>query len=290
MVSVIIPIYNAEKYISRTINCLKAQSFKDFEVLLVNDGSTDASSEICQKASLEDSRFKCIDQNNSGVSIARNHGLSLSSGEYITFLDADDEIPENYLEILLTSLEKNESDVSFCDVAVINDNKETARFTLDKDALNKKETLNFVLTRKFINSGPCAKLFKRELIKDIKFPSLKAYEDILFVIEAINKGGKFTATNKTEYRYLQNSGSAMNSFAKVPSEDIIIATDKLIEFIKENKYLSTDCFYITASHLMQYAHELTERSDEKSVCFVKKSRKLYSKYKREIIGCKSFPY
>jgi len=289
-ISIIIPIYNAEKYLERTFLCLKNQMFTDFEVLLIDDGSKDNSSLICKKVASEDNRFRYYYQENQGVSAARNNGVALSKGEYITFIDADDIIPENYLEVLSEALENNCSAISFCDVAIIKDGNETKRFTLQKENLNRKETLDLILTREFINSGPCAKLFRRELIKESKFLPLKAYEDILFVVEAINKGDKFTSTNKTEYRYLQNSGSAMSSFKKVPSEDIITATDKLILFIKENKELSPDCFYITASHLMQYVLGTAEKSDDKSKAFVNKARKLYSKYKRDIISNKSFPW
>ncbi len=104
MISVIIPVYNAEKYLTHTIRCLQAQTCTDFEVLLVNDGSADRSAQICAESAKADTRFRVLTQENQGVSAARNKGLAASKGEYITFLDADDEVPDNYLETLYRAL------------------------------------------------------------------------------------------------------------------------------------------------------------------------------------------
>ena len=292
MISIIIPIYNAEKYLERTFLCLKNQMFTDFEVLLIDDGSKDNSSLICKKVASEDNRFRYYYQENQGVSAARNNGISLSKGKYITFIDSDDIIPENYLQQLYDALINNNADISFCDVSVSQKGKEINRFTLNKDNLNKNDVLNLILSRKNINSGPCAKLFKKAIIEDLIFPPLKAYEDILFVVDAVSRCEKFAATNKTEYIYLQNDGSAMNSFMKVPSADIITVTDKLLEFIVNNKILDSNCFYITASHLMQYIIPLSDIKSENANAriFINSAKSVYKKYLRNIISCDSFPW
>lgn len=289
-ITVIIPIYNAEKYLSSTFLCLKNQSFTDFEVLLVNDGSTDASERICLEAAQSDPRFRYIYQENQGVSAARNKGLALSEGEYITFMDADDDIPENYLEALYNALTEGNCPMSVCDVAVITDGTETASFTMPAQQLTQQEALDYVLTRTKINSGPCAKLFKREILEGLTFPPLKAYEDILFVVDALCQCDRVAVTDQTEYRYLQNAGSAMSTFMKMPSKDIVAVSEKLLAFLAEREDLNPRCFYITASHLMQYVLPLASREEPEAKAFIADAKHVYRKYGCNILKCPAFPW
>lgn len=288
-ISVVIPIYNAGKYLSRTVACLKKQSYTNFEVLLIDDGSVDDSAVILQKVSSEDPRFKYIYQENQGVSAARNHGLALCKGQYVTFLDADDIFPENYLEALLSALKENTCQMSICDVAVLENGKETKRFSCTSERLNQKETLDLLLSRKQINSGPYAKLFCAELLKNVSFPSLRLYEDILFAVTAISKCQAVAATSKTEYGYIQNEGSAMSTAKKVPSTDVITATEQILAFLKERKDLSPECFYTTLSHLMQYVQPLLGQQDERSRSFVMAAQTVYRQNRKEIRRCSAFP-
>ena len=290
MISVIVPIFNAGKYLSRTIACLQNQLYADFEVLLVNDGSTDDSAIICEEAARADLRFRYIVQENQGVSAARNHGMAQSNGEYITFIDADDSIPENYLEELHHALVSSNSQMAVCDVAVVDDRQETIRFSLMPQLLTQQETLNYVLTRKGINSGPYAKLFKREILSGLTFPALKAYEDILFVIDAVCRCDRVAVTNRTRYRYIQNSGSAMDFFMKTPSQDIVTASKELLEFTAARPELDPRCFYITVSHLMQYVLPLAGRPEPEAKAFVAAAKKLIEENKRNILHCSAFPW
>ena len=118
MVSVIIPMYNEEKNLTRTIEKIQAQSFKDFEVLLIDDGSSDKTGKIAKKVCQEDLRFKYYYQSNQGVSAARNLGLEKSSGEYISFLDADDEWDRNFLKLMINQIFKKNADVCFVDINI----------------------------------------------------------------------------------------------------------------------------------------------------------------------------
>ena len=289
-ITVIIPIYNAEKYLSATFRCLRNQSFTDFEVLLVNDGSTDDSERICLEAAGSDARFRYVYQENQGVSAARNHGMALSKGEYITFIDADDDIPDNYLEALYNALTANNCQVSVCDVTVITDGKATARFNMPPQQLTQPEALEYLLTRTKINSGPCAKLFKREVLEGVAFPPLKAYEDILFVVDALCQCDRVAVTDETEYRYIQNAGSAMSTFMKMPSKDIVTASERLLAFLIERQDLSPHCFYITASHLMQYVIPLANREEAEAKAFIAAAKSVYRKYRCNILKCSAFPW
>lgn len=290
MVSVIVPIFNAEKNLPVLIDCLRRQKEKNFEVLLIDDGSSDDSGRICEEIVQKDQRFKCFHQKNLGVSEARNKGLEIANGKYITFLDADDAIDENYLEVLVQSIEKYDADVMICNVIVRDEVKELKKFVCSDAVWNRVEALNYLLERKKINSGPYAKLYRKDILKGVKFPKLKAYEDILFVKDVFCKCEKIAVTDKTSYYYIQNEIGTMSNFIRMPSEDIIVATDILLKFIVDYKILNSDCFYTTASHLMQYVQPLLEKKDEASCFFVKKSKMLFRKYLANIIWCNSFPW
>lgn len=288
MISIIIPTYNTEAHLSHLFSCLQAQSFRDFEVLLINDGSTDQSGKFCEEIVCADARFRYLPQENSGVSAARNRGIQASRGEYITFLDADDEIPADYLKVLLTALENSHAQMSVCDVTVIENGKEVNRFSCSQQ-LSQKEALEHILSRRYINSGPYAKLFRRDLLQQVSFPPLKAYEDILFVVDAVCRCSDIAATSDTEYRYVQNQSGAMSSFLKLPSTDIIAATDQLLVFLKGRPELDPYCTYITASHLMQYVQALLPMHNPQANTFLRSAQNLFRKHLLSIVTCHAFP-
>ena len=248
MISVIIPIYNTGKLLNRMLQSIQEQSYKDLEIILINDGSTDESGQECQKAAVNDERIRYFYQENAGASSARNYGMRIAEGEYIAFLDSDDEIDKEYFEQLLIAC-KN-ADIAVCSVVVESDDKEEiSRFEMNNQMLTSTQALNQLLTRKGINSGPCAKLFRKKIIEDLCFPDLKIYEDILFVKDAFKKAEKISVINGVAYHYYQNEGSVMHSGQKKLSLDIINATEQLLNFEKENKQLDPECIYITFSHL-----------------------------------------
>ena len=290
MISIIVPVYNPGKRLSFLLDCIHNQSERDFEVLLIDDGSDDGSAGICDEFSKFDPRFRVFHQNNIGVSEARNRGLETASGSFVTFLDADDEIPVDYLEVLFETLRQTDADVAVCDVAIIKNDREINRFTHTPKELDVNSALNLLLSRTKINSGPCAKLFSRRVLRKIKFPRLKVYEDILFVRDVFANAQKIVVTNQTEYRYIQNVGSATDKNQKAPSLDVIKATDNLADFLRRRPELDSYCFYITISHMMQYALPLTKGQDRESLRFTMGARELLKKFKKDIVLCNAFPW
>ena len=283
MISVIIPIYNAAQYLPQVLHNLKEQSERELEILLMDDGSTDASAEICKSAEQEDVRMHYFYQENAGVSAARNRALSLASGEYIAFLDADDAIDTNYFEELLHACRN--ADIAVCDVVVETETGEAlSRFTAGLQTLTSLQAMNLLLTRKKINSGPCGKIFRRSVIAGLHFPALKAYEDILFVKDAFDRAKCIASTSRTSYYYYQNADSAMRQMQQKPSLDIVEATEQLINFISQHPDLDADCFYITMSHLYQYVQS-NRASGKVQDYFTKAVRQLYRKHYRELLCC-----
>lgn len=288
LISIIIPVYNAEQYLHKMIDCLCRQSYKNYELLLIDDGSNDKSLEICRELGEKDKRIKVFSKENGGAYSARNFGLNKVCGEYVTFLDADDEIDDNYLEVLVDAC-KN-ADISICDVRLEHSGQEVARFSCDKENLEPLEAINLLLSRQQINSGPCAKMFKKTVICGLYFPALKVYEDIIFVLEAFKKSSCIRTTKNTTYHYIQNNGSTMGQVFKSPSCDIIAATEILMNYIKKVKDLSPKCCYITVSHLLQYAVPWAISCNFEDNDFLRITRNLYKKYLFEIITCKGMPW
>ena len=288
MISVIIPIYNAAMYLPEMLRCLSEQTERDLEIILVNDGSTDESADICLDAAQEDPRICYVYQENAGVSAARNRALAKASGDYIAFLDADDSIDSTYFERLLGTCVS--ADISVCDVSVeTRSGRRLSIFSAGDQSLTALHAMELLLTRQKINSGPCGKMFRREIIADLQFPPLRAYEDILFVRDAFARANIVASTSQTAYHYYQNSGSAMDQQRKTPSLDVAAATSDLLEYIVGHSELDPRCFYITVSHLYQYVLGL-DRSTPKGKEFVHAVRRLYRKFWTSIVKCPAFPW
>lgn len=285
-ISVVIPVYNAEKTLSTCVKAVLEQTYGDLELILINDGSLDKSGECCDRIAVVDARVRVFHQMNAGVSAARNLGLKKAKGEYITFLDADDIVPQNYLETLYETC--READISICDVVSVCGEKELTRFTHQDAMLNQREALELLLTRRKINSGPCAKLFRRNIVDGLIFPPLKAYEDIIFVRDAFCRAERIAVTNRTEYRYIQNPEGAMSNFFKTPSADIIRASESLLAFIVKRPDLSPETFYITVSHVMQYVQNAIRIPNGRE--FIHHARAFYRRYILQLLRCPAFPW
>lgn len=288
MISVIIPIYNAAPYLPELLKALYAQTEQDLEIILVNDGSTDESTDMCLAAAQEDPRICYVYQENAGVSAARNRALAKASGDYIAFLDADDSIDSTYFERLLGTCVS--ADIAVCDVSVeTRSGRRLSIFSAGDQRLTALHAMNLLLTRREINSGPCGKMFRREVITGLQFPALKAYEDILFVRDAFARAQSIASTSAVAYHYYQNAGSAMDQQKKAPSFDIVTATGDLLRYIREHTALDPMCFYITVSHLYQYVLGLGKNTLEERK-FKHKVRCLYREYWMDIVRCKAFPW
>lgn len=286
-ISVIVPVYNKRDYIERCVKSVIGQSFKDFELILVDDGSTDGSGSVCDALGATDERIKVVHTANRGVSAARNAGIAMSTGRYLTFMDGDDCIPKGYLATLFEAA--GGADIALCDVTCLKNGVESIRFSCKRGTLTGAEAIELLLSRKEINSGPCGKLFCREVVGDLSFPPMKVYEDILFVLAAFDRARCIRTTDGTEYLYDQDTGGAMSEYAKKPCGDLITMAEKVLNYLDERKGLFTPVpEYTTISHLMQHLKEIEgikEKTPEqrallKAICgFFYKNRKRIRKNK-----------
>ena len=213
-VSVIIPIFNPGTNLETCLRSVRGQSFSDWECILVDDGSTDGSAEICDRFSEEDSRFIVIHQSNCGVSSARNKGLNVAKGEFISFIDSDDYISSCYLESLYNSIVASSSDLSVCGLfeersgIILSESvpASTSTFTLDKSGLE----LFAELEKRHLLFGPVVKLYKHSLIEDLKLrfdESLDYGEDLMFNLVYLASAATISMVPEALYFYRRRSGT-----------------------------------------------------------------------------------
>ncbi len=210
MISIIIPIYNAAQFLERTFESLLIQTFSDFEVILIDDGSTDNSAQFCKKIAEEDKRFKYFFKENSGVADTRNMGLENATGNYIAFLDSDDTYDQFFLEKLFKEINKRDVAIAVCNITGIK--KDNKKIPTDFGLRNKNVIISdtdFCLMQNFLGSASlCNKMFKREVFDQIKFPSGMLFEDNYIFHEIFGKDKYLILIiNEYLYNYHYNSNS-----------------------------------------------------------------------------------
>lgn len=209
-VSVIIPVYNCEKYIARCIKSIKGQTENNFEVLVINDGSTDESEIECLKAIDGDPRFKFHSKENTGVSDTRNMALKLACGENILFIDADDWIPDNYIDELLKAKFYAKADIVCCGYLLASSVGKKIGLKLQERLMSKEEALDGLSP--YYYTSVWGKLFDRSVIQGIRFRRDLFYsEDTLFYTQALLRTRTVYWSDKTMYFYFVNSEGAMSS-------------------------------------------------------------------------------
>lgn len=213
LVSVIIPIYNADEYIERCLNSVINQTYREIEIIIINDGSTDKSLEIIRKFKKEDERIIILDKNNTGVSDSRNKGIDIAKGEYITFIDSDDYIEKDMIDILVRSIRENRSDISICGFYHVNDKKYISKTkNSKKNILDKDEFIEEILRERFFIASLWGKLFRRELLKQERLDcNLKIAEDLEYLLRISLKVEHISLVNDKLYNYYINSDSATNN-------------------------------------------------------------------------------
>ena len=214
LISVIVPIYNVESYLEQCIKSIINQTYKNIEIILIDDGSTDKSPKICDKYKQKDSRIIVVHKQNTGVSATRNIGLELSKGKWIAFVDSDDWIEKEYLEELILNAKKEKADISLCGYnRIISPGKKKVILNTKKEITNSSEYLIKSLNPQTGYGFSPIKIIKKQTIKDIRFnKNLIVGEDAFFNIEISANINKAFYCNKALYNYRNNSESAVKKF------------------------------------------------------------------------------
>lgn len=214
-ISIIVPIYNTEKYLGNCLNSIINQTYKNLEIILINDGSTDNSLSICNNYKNKDNRIKIVNKTHTGVSDTRNIGIKNATGEYIGFVDSDDYIDKHMFEILLNNLENYNGDISMCNLEETCDlDAQTTNFCDNAIVYSKEKALKELLYDKNIGNYVMVKLFKRELFDGIQFPVGKLYEDISTTYKLFCKANNILYIPNPMYHYFQRSDSIVNNITR----------------------------------------------------------------------------
>lgn len=237
--SIIVPIYNVEKYLERCINSILNQTFSDFELILVDDGSPDNCGKICDEYKEKDNRIMVIHKKNGGLSDARNAGLDVAKGKYIGFVDSDDIIHPRMYEALFQCINKSNSDIAQCKFKKFKSLEE-----LENDLDNYNETFEEydnktaiidMIDNNKINVNSWNKLYKSELFETLRFPKGKIHEDEFLTYKLLYNSKKIVYVNQELYYYYQNNKGIMNGSSILKRLDRIEALEERSKFFLENE-------------------------------------------------------
>lgn len=233
LISVVIPVYNTEKYLERSITSVLKQTYTNIELILIDDGSTDKSGIICDDFADKYSNIFVFHKENKGLSHTRNYGVKKARGEYLFFLDSDDYIIKECLSVLHTNLKKYEADVSGGSFNFFDDSSSEC----DYDVINKvyvcsgRKACEDLLYGKRFYTSSCNILIKNEIAKNIEFPNGKFHEDEQTTFRYFLESNKAVISYAKTYYYYQRIGSIMHSFGQ-PVIDEIYSADNYVEFFK----------------------------------------------------------
>lgn len=233
MISVIVPVYNVEKYLDRCVKSILSQSFSDFELLLVDDGSPDRCGELCDEYAKGDSRIKAFHKRNGGLSDARNFGIEKALGEYLMFVDSDDYIHEQMLETLHRLITENDADLAVCSAMDVFEGKEVTQVREIREfTLNKTESYKYMLRGDGLPSA-CNKLYKRQTVGEVRFPVGKLYEDGFFTPQILKRVEKTAVTSRPMYYYFRRADSITTKPFRKGDLDVIEAYDICVRQVRE---------------------------------------------------------
>ena len=254
LVSIIVPVYNVENYLEECLQSIEKQTYKNLEVILVNDGSTDLSYSICEKYAKKNG-WILINRINGGLSAARNSGLEKATGDYIYFIDSDDWIKEEMIETLVKGMEKYNAGIVECGVQWVFQDKIVDDSEEKTIVLNRQEALeSYLLQTRKIHSAVCCKLYRKEVIDTLKFEEGKLHEDGFFMYKVMyNNIFKYVVLAYAGYYYRQNRpGSIMTS--KIKPQNIIDVTEMMEE---RNDYFCEKKEYALAEMSASYYYRTT---------------------------------
>lgn len=235
LISVIVPVYNVEKWISRCVNSIVNQTYKNLEIILVDDGAKDSSGVLCDKLALSDKRIKVIHKENGGLSDARNAGFFQSSGKYVCFIDSDDWIEEKYIQVLYELIVENTCEIAGCAYRKCEDIcgliQEENQYSCKQ--FNKEEAMSELIDNS-IQQVVWNKLYKRSLIDNISFAKGKYHEDEFWSYQVFAKVNKYVETSYIGYNYFQRADSIMGEKYSLKRLDAVEAKCQRQHFLESN--------------------------------------------------------
>lgn len=279
-VSIIVPVYNVEKYLPDCLDSIINQTYKELEIILINDGSTDTSGQICDEYSWNDERIKVIHQKNSGAANAKNVGLDKAIGDYITFADSDDIVDKNWIETMMNLIIENNADMAECylDKIYVNGFEKIEESVEKYGVFTNTEYLEQYLKR-WTSSLFCLKLFKAELTKNIRFrKERRCIDDEFYTYKVVSNAKKIVITDKILYHYRQRRSSAVSSTKNQLqiTDDAIELRIERYEWIKRNFCNLRKAYILDDINFLIYFAQ-NSVNDKNTVLKFKKTSRYYFK-------------
>ena len=256
MISIIVPVYNVEEYLEECLESIRKQTYQDIEVLLVNDGSTDGSKAICERYCKENRRFHLLNQENQGLSAARNTGVAASRGEFIVFVDSDDMILANYLETLMHYMRE---DVDIVESQFTVSNEEFLAKSFKEPSIlfegNSQEAVK-IFPKHVLNVNAVTKLYRRSIVEAVPYIEGVFYEDVYSGIGMLKYIRKMIKIDYVGYYYRVRLGSIMHREFSLKNLDIFTVCDKLIELYADREdllpYVGSFLVHLATMHYHSY--------------------------------------
>ena len=276
LISVIVPVYNVEKYLSRCVESILNQTYKNLEIILIDDGATDYCGKICDAYKKKDYRIKVIHKTNGGLSDARNAGLDQMTGEYVTCIDSDDFVSPFFISNLWIALDTNQCDIaSSWFVEYYNGQALPAVQKLNTkniQVFSRKEFFEKLLYQDGVEVSAWGKLYKRELYQNIRYPVGKLYEDIPTTYQLVEKANKIAVIPNVDYYYFQRENSIAKAKFSIRKMDAIDHMHIFGRFIEENypslkkafncRYFSTVCNILFQIDTLEFQEQKDELWNE----------------------------
>jgi len=241
LISVIIPVFNAEPYLRQCVDSVLAQTYDDIEVILVDDGSQDQSGRICDDYQSVDRRIRVIHQENGGTSDARNHGLEIASGRYIGFVDCDDFIDPTFYKVLHDLIVSHQSDIAMVSYRTVENSKVSVRDDSgDERVLNREMSVQELLADRKVQNYVWNKLYRRELFETLRFPVHNVYDDVVIMYELFQRSSSVAFREEALYNYRIRRDSIVHTDSHRKREDALRAVlDRFIAVEKDFTSLHT---------------------------------------------------
>lgn len=250
LISIIVPVYNVEKYLPRCLDSILLQTYSELEIILVDDGSTDLCGEICEAYALKDNRIKVIHKENGGIGSARNAGLEVYSGEFIMFVDSDDYISADAVEVLYERMISDDSDMAIGKhIDVYEDGSLNDSFCswMQDDVLSQKEFLARMGEKNYYPVANCMKLYRQTVFEGVVYPNFTCGEDVWVFPQIVDKCKKISVVNKTLYFYFQRSNSLVHKKSEISKQEDLNAILNLVNYFwQRNISKSARKWYVIA--------------------------------------------
>lgn len=282
-ISVIVPIYNVEKYLARCVDSIVNQTYKNLEIILVDDGSPDRCPQMCDDYAEKDSRIKVVHKKNGGLSDARNAGIAVATGEYISFIDSDDYVSDDFFECLLDAMNKENSDIAECSVVKLYEDNRFDEFSddLSVKTYDTQDAMSALIAENPFHQHVWNKLYKTELVKNIPYAVGKLNEDEFWTYQVFGRANKVSKLNKTMYYYFQRNSSIMGVGYNIRRLDALEGKANRQKYIENNfPDLSTQAkidLYGSCMFAYQSVLKFMSGADKKKALeLIRKYRKMYN--------------